>query len=124
MGLSAPRRDAGDEAAGGSGLGAMGPITFPLAAGVRGVLRGGSGGRTGSGGVRQPASGVGAAPWPDADATPAAGGVAVGDAVAEEDALATVRRLLAGRAPELLAALDERVLADGEEDEGGPQGSG
>lgn len=84
------------------------------------MLRAGSGGRTGSGGVKQPASGLGAGPWPAGDAAPAAGGVAAGGAVAEEDALATVRRLLAGRAPELLAALDERVLGDGEEDEGGP----
>jgi hypothetical protein len=113
----APANRAPDAVSGGSRheeVGAADAITFPLAAGVRGMLRKGSrrglepssqgaalGGRAPAAAVKPPNSG------PDGDSA--------GGAAAAEN-LALVRSLLASRNPQALSALDDLLNAQDEQE--------
>ncbi|GLC41067.1 hypothetical protein PLESTB_000947100 [Pleodorina starrii] len=141
--------DASSAAGNGSGLGALGPITFPLASGVRCMLRGAAAAKSGRPPSAAPTSeqasaevviGVAAASTAAATRGPERTMASVGPADGREgglgglgearadgvggdgddaalaahlDQLAVVRRLLGGRNPELVRALDDTVFENG-----------
>nr|BCL66131.1 hypothetical protein [Volvox africanus] len=114
----------------GLGLGTLAPITFPLASGVRGMLRGvGTAANAGkpaqatrnstSSAVAPVSNGsAGVSAWIGNRAADRAVTDGDGDAelAAELDRLAMVRRMLADRKPELVRALDEQMFEREDED--------